>query len=587
MSSDKFIQEWFSNQKRSVTGYEVNQVNKILKELVERKKDGLNLWEPLPFQERYHKSTCKETMIMAGNQVGKSIAAFVEDARAVLGEDPYDKYPKKNGTLVCVGLDVPFIGRNIHRYLFRPGAFSIIRDLETGDYRTFKPWLPEDAKRIEDSIPAPPLIPERMIEDTVWQSRKANIFDTVYLKTGWQIYAFSSNSEPQSGFQADIVHIDEDIHDGWYSEMIARLSMRKGKMRISSLPYIKNDAIIQVYHRAKDEEGDEDPSTEVIQATVYDNPFMDEQTKQENIKRWKAQGEDVYRMRALGEPTTDSILMYPTFSVHQHSAIKHLSPTQREEELQGIKHRTETQRTITERNGEPPTDWCRYMVVDPGWSVCAVTFYAVPPKGNQKVMYKELYIRNCDAEKFGVTVEKAIGNYQFEEFIIDGQGGRLRDLGSGKLPREMYEEQLAKRGLKSRVSGSGFTEGVNIIEARVAATREWLSTQEDGSTVLLIVVEACPNIIREFQRYKKQMAANGYISDKGNARSTTHSIDTLEYAAFHGLKYVKPHNIQEESTVVKNRKMRADREKLKNKMDSMLGGYSSNVGINLGPRGIE
>ena len=95
---------------------------------------------------------------------------------------------------------------------------------------------------------------------------------------------------------------------------------------------------------------------------------MPEQVKQENIKRWRKKGEDEYRKRALGEMVTDSVLMYPTFSKDVHNAIRFEDP------------RNAVQKVLTDNQGEPPEDWCRYMVVDPGHSVCAVTFWGVPPE---------------------------------------------------------------------------------------------------------------------------------------------------------------------------------------------------------------
>ena len=39
-----------------------------------------------------------------------------------------------------------------------------------------------------------------------------------------------------------------------------------------------------------DEEKLEKPSTVVIRATIFDNPFMPKQVKEENIKRWRKRG---------------------------------------------------------------------------------------------------------------------------------------------------------------------------------------------------------------------------------------------------------------------------------------------------------
>src|SRR3972149_1588114 len=72
-----------------------------------------------------------------------SLAHFVEIARALTGQDPYGKYPKRDGLAVCVAYGERHIGTVIHRYLFRWGAFKMIRDLGSGDWRTYRPWPAE------------------------------------------------------------------------------------------------------------------------------------------------------------------------------------------------------------------------------------------------------------------------------------------------------------------------------------------------------------------------------------------------------------------------------------------------------------
>ncbi|MCP4450614.1 MAG: hypothetical protein GY809_04080, partial [Planctomycetes bacterium] len=198
-----------------------------------------------------------------------------------------------------IGLDEGHIGRVIHKYLFESAQFRLIKDEHTDDWRAWKPWQAYDAAHKEKTREAPPLIPERFIKgNKVWRDKGARIFNTVHFQNGWTLMAFGSQSEPAAGFQADLIHIDEDIQDpDWYDEMIARLTMRNGKMRWSALPLARNDALLNVCERAEEERDSDNPSTVVIQATVFDNPFMDAQTRKENIKRWKSKGEDEYRKR--------------------------------------------------------------------------------------------------------------------------------------------------------------------------------------------------------------------------------------------------------------------------------------------------
>jgi len=557
------------------TEHEIKEMRSLVAEKAKRRSEALRLYEPLPFQERFHQSNAKEVLIQAGNQVGKSLVAFAEDARAVTGQDPYNKYPKENGVLVCLGMDEGHIGRTIHKYLFRTGSFEIIKDEETGHWRSWKPWNESDWERKEQTRPAPPLIPERFIKKFAWKKRAQHVFEICELTNGWIIYAMGSKGDPAQGFQADLVHIDEDLEKPeWYDEMIARLSMRDGKLRWSALPHAKNDALINLTERAEDEKGMANPSTLVIRATIFDNPFMPEQVKQENIKRWKARGDDEYRKRALGEMVTDSVLMYPTFSKDLHGSIRFEQP------------RNAAQKILTDNDGNPPPQWARYMVVDPGHSVCAVTFWAIPPPdvGDYAIAYDELYLQQCTAEKFGDAVAHKVGTNTFQSFIIDAHGGRIREIGSGVLPRRQYSLQLEKHGVRSVETGSNFRSGSDDISGREMKLRDWMSIRQDGSTKLLITLQRCPNLVKEFFRFKKKII-NGFVTDDGNRRGNCHAIETCEYAAAYGLPYVKPVNdikkLSIAAKIIRDRNIRSKQRKMNKQLES--GTFHSY--INLGPSG--
>ena len=556
----------------TVTEHQKQEFRALHREKLRRDCEALRLYEPLPFQDAFHSCMAKEALLQAGNQVGKSLAAFVEDARAATGKDPYGKYPKEDGIMVCLGMDEGHIGRTIHKYLFRAGSFKIIRDPDTGRWRAWKPWIESDWENRKDAKPAPPLIPNRFVKKFAWKKRAQHVFEMCELKNGWTIYAMGSKGDPAQGFQADLVHIDEDLEKPeWYDEMIARLSMRDGKLRWSALPHSKNDALVNLVDRAHDEKEMENPSTVIFRATIFDNPFMPEQVKTENVKRWQAKGDDEYRKRALGEMVTDSILMYPTFAKDIHGAIKFEDP------------RTKVQEILTQNDGIPPKDWCRYMVVDPGHAVCAVTFWAVPPEnvGDYKICYDELYIQQCTAAKFAEAVRLKVDGFQFQSFIIDAHGGRLREIGSGVLPRTQYTNELAQRGVVSIETGSRFRSGSDDVPGREMRLRDWLRIRGDGTTRMMVVVQRCPNLCREFIRFKKKVV-NGYVQDEGNRRGQCHAVETCEYAAAHGLKYVKAKpNVRKSGPVqqiIAQRKMREATRRAKAR------GLGSSY-INLGPTG--
>ena len=212
-------------------------------ELAERRLEALRLYEPMPLQDEFHKCVASERILLGGNRGGKTLCISVEAARAATGQDPYGKYPKEDGNLVIIGRNWPHIGMVIYKSLFRPGAFRIIRDEETGQWRSFRPG--KDDHRRAETKPAPPLIPPRMVKDVSWVLKNAHYMQRAELVNGWTIYCFSSEGEPPQGFQADAVWIDEDVsNESWIGEMQARLADRKGRFMWSAMPHSKNDALL-------------------------------------------------------------------------------------------------------------------------------------------------------------------------------------------------------------------------------------------------------------------------------------------------------------------------------------------------------
>lgn len=526
-----------------VTEHFADQYRAVVAEQATRSIESLRLYRPMPFQDAFHRCRVKECLLLKGNQAGGSVAGFIEDARAATGSDPYGKYPKENGVIACIGFGEKHIGRVIHRYLFRAGAFRMIRDKTDKLWRVFRPWGPEeligglagDGDREADAKLAPPFIPARMIEDIAWDKRSENVFSQVKLKNGWIIYAANSAGDPGQfqGTQVDLAHIDEDTATaGWYPELLNRCSVRRGLMRWTALPHLKNNEMVDVLERAMSDETVPDPTTVVLRATAYDNIYYPKESKIANEKILKQMGNDVWRQRMLGEIVLDSVLMYPTFTTSIHDALKDQEP------------RSQVQKILTERNGEPPEDWTRYAIVDPGHTVCAVTFFTTPPPelGNYRIQYAELYLRQCTASRFAAEFLPLYQDHTFESFIIDMHGGSLRELGTGILPVTQYTTELAKLKITSSKTGSNFIPGCDDVAGRRVRLREALGVQRDGTTEYMLVVKRCPATVAEFKRYKKKtVLVNGVAvpTDEGDGRNI-HAIDCVEMAIAHGLPYVKP-----------------------------------------------
>jgi hypothetical protein len=553
---------------------------RVANEIAQRRLESLNLYVPQPTQEEFHKCNAPECMLMGGNRGGKSLAAFVEVARAVQGKDPYGKYPLRDGKLAIVGYKAFNIGNVIYPYLFKAGAFKIIRDTETQLWRVYRPWVPQDKAREKEAKPAPPLIPPRMIEKIVWKDRAKQVFSNVYLKSGWEIMAFSSRAKPEQGFQLDCCLIDEDILDpSWYEEAAGRLIDRSGRLLWSALPHDENDCMARFAERAESQEesherGGTKPTTVVFRISMESNPYLPEEAKKAAVAGWKSMGDDVYRKRALGEMVTDSVLMYPMWKRGLHDIQGYAG------QLAG-----EADQYLKDRN--VPSSWCRRLAVDPGHETAAAVLIATPPSGKWHLVYDEIYIHQCDARKIAFALARKTAGDWFQSFIIDSHGGNLTSIDTGIAPREAYEREMKKEDVQCVETKHRFIPGCSVIAYREEVMRGMLSVGGSGSPQLIFDFDRCPNLDREMRRFRKKKV-NGNVTDTGNRRSNTHAVECMEYLSAYltdtRQPYVAPKGRRRVETPGQRRvRQFKERKRLRQEAANPFGFTST---IILGPTGV-
>ena len=505
----------------AVTQHARDHLMDLQREKARRSIEPLRLYEPNDYQKPFHDCMSYEQLVIGGNRSGKSCGVFVELAWAATGTHPIEgKYPKEGLNIAVIGAGWRHIGMTVFPYLFKTGAFKIIQDEKTKKWRAYHPVKDKDRKK--ECKPAPPLIPPRMIKSQSWVLESANYISTCELINGTTIYFFSSDGPPPQGFQLDLVVFDEDINnENWVGEMQARIADRKGRFIWSAMPHSRNDALLGLVERAeKAEEAGEDRFIKKFTYRFLDNPFIDDEEKSKMMERWAAIGEDEVRRRAEGEFTYDSLLVYPNFnmSIHGYDNPDPMEPA-------------------------VPKDWTRYAVIDPGHSVCAVLFAAVPPDESMVLLYDELYIRGSNAAIFAESMYEKIRNDSFYAFIIDAHGGRITDLGSGKTPQQQYSEEMVRRGIRSQVTGHSFIPGSDNIQAGLQAVRMAMHIDGDGRTQLKVLRNSCPNLQRELRRYKKKTTNVGgqvIVSDEPNKRGDFHLVDCLRYLFAYEPAYHKP-----------------------------------------------
>lgn len=466
---------------------------------------------------------------------GKTLEACSEVARAVTGQDHLNRYPKENGICYCVAQDSDQIAQVMYAKLFRPGAFFMIRDLVTNDWRSFDPTNPQDADRESQAKPSTPLIPKRFVKKMAWESKKDGIPKSVELSTGWKIHFYSSNSKPPRGVAVDLIYFDEEIVDKeWYSEMAARLVDRAGRFIWSATPQTGTERLYALHERAEAQGGvwvngdwrGEDKrkdktkqrTIEEFFCTIDDNKYLTE-AKRNVIKEKFAEDEESYRVRISGEYAILSGSIYPEYSARLH-------------EIDPI---------------VIPDHWTRYASIDPGTQVCAVLFMAIPPAeepqyGGHALLYDELYIRNANAAIFGQEMGRKQRKQTFQSFLIDMHAARHRDMGAGRRVIDQYSEQLKLNKVKSVETGYEFIPGNDNLMAGIEAVRLWLIAKRDGVPKLQ-VFRTLENFRREMRHYrhKKIRMPDGkprFVDEP--VKKDDHLCDCLRYLVQYAPEWVTP-----------------------------------------------
>lgn len=525
----------------------MEEIRGLLAELGQRKIEGLKLYEPLPVQAQFHASRARIRLVRGSNRGGKTLAAAVEVARAVTGQDPHGKYPLTDGRVYCVGKNLDHVGQVMWRKLGRAGAYKIIRDKKTLKWRAYRPWSPEDARREDEARPAPALIPARLIKTIAWENKAKGIPKQVILHNGWELNFYSSEGKPPQGVDLDLWWFDEEIIDqDWYAEVVARVLDRKGSGLWSATPQAGTEKLYDLHEDAEKEAHKKHPRVAEFVSLLADNLHIDEAEKQTFAA--SLMDEDERRVRIEGEFAVSRLRVYPEYSPSLHHC-----------------------------DAFPiPLDWTRYAVIDPGRQVCAVLFGAFSPPeiGDYCYLYDELYIRNCDANQFGYRMAlKAVGQ-SFEAFIIDHQGSRVTDTGSGFTVERQYSAALKRHGVRSRKTGNQFWWGISDVLAGVSAFRSWLLTRQDNTSKLRVLRGKCENFDWEMKHYRYKTAGET-VTDKPEDRGRVHLMACGRYLALSGAKFVKLTGKAQPHGVIRALKEKQQRMQRRNGQDAGM--------VNLGP----
>jgi len=524
---------------------EAQRLQALIAEKRSRESEALRLYRPLKGgQESFLKSNAIKRSLRGGNRSGKSSTASAEFASAATGiplrdsegiEIPF-KYPKDRPLVMwIIGYDLDHLSRNIYRLLFKPGMFKIIKDLETGQMRAYRPWEEGDKARADEVEMSPPLIPERYVQEFAWENKAQRVFKVCRLTNGTEIRAFSSMGEAPQGDQCDVIWIDEDVeNEELIMESTMRIIDRGGKFFWSAFPKSKNFAL----RKLSEEAADANPLAPVCTEHVIrmsDNPYLDQEVMQGVLS---GLSDEERRARDFGEFCDDLVMMFPTFDERTHGVKTHPDDMD------------EIDRAIIDSGFVPPDNWTRYLILDPGHARPFVLFAAVPPpnfdpnRDPTVVLYDEIAVPRIDAAETARRVLEKTGNQFFEAFIIDDHAGRQTSMGRGETIRQLYSSEFDRRGLRSRVTGSSFINGSDNVSAGLEAIRRGLHINADGRSRFRFVTDGdkrnlVPNLTKQITFYKK-MLASGVVQDKPAPHQVDDGVHCLRYLAAFNPYYRRP-----------------------------------------------
>jgi len=382
-----------------------------------------------------------------------TVHAVAEFARIVRGMDPFNKLPKDNLKVVSVARDEDQIGRVIWGKLCVPGAFEVIRDELTGAWRSVRPdpnnpkeTCPIDLSRKSEWRPSPPLLPASSLASISYKSKAEAIPSFVQLDNGTEILFCTSNGRPKQGIQLHLAHFDEEIENKmWFEETLPRLLRFNGIFMWSATPQSSTPQFYELHKRVL--AGEEGISEYTL--LIDDNPYIPRAAKDALFRDYQALGDDVLQVRWYGKYAIQGRAVYPTFSKTNHGTHPF----------------------------EPPDDWMRVMVVDPGSQYAAALFGAVPPSCDALHIYNEVECRNEDAAQLARRCAEICKGHRFEAFLIDKQAGGQRSMGRSNRVCDHYTECFEASGIRPcRISGHGWTWACNVPESREMSVKRMMNT---------------------------------------------------------------------------------------------------------------
>lgn len=494
LTTDVLRREIHKSQR--VPAAQASRSREAAKEIARRKMEALRLYNPLPEQLRFHESPAVERIACGSNRAGKSQVTCAELACYATGVHRWGRaVPAENALIYVVGEHEKHIREVMWKKLARPGAFKIIRDEITKQWRAVVPDQPYDAAYREKWRDAAPFLPERFIKSVAWRSRKDDLPESCTLKNGSKIVFYTSASSPQQGSEIDLWWADEElVRHTWIAELRARSVTRLGSGMYSFAPTTSTPEAYQMWRAARD------PKRELrlidnFFFKIEDNKYLSDEAKRRFFEQLS---ESDRKKRWYGIFDSESLVVYPEFDEAKHVVDPFAIPD----------------------------DWTRWMFTDPGVQVCAVLFVGIPPPIDEsgKVhpnkgevhFYDELYIERCTPTMYAQEVRAKMGRFArggFVGFAIDAHGGRHTLDGVTHLI-DLLTAALEQQEVFSVTTGSSYIEGSDDVDGRQECLRALLLPDFKLGKPRLRVHRNCRTFIWEMGEQFFVKNKHGLVSDK-------------------------------------------------------------------------
>jgi hypothetical protein len=514
------------------------------KRVQSKRMQALELFRPFSYQDEFLFCTSTEVLIRGGTRSGKSTVIAAALASYLTGNPIYTSQgvkvymreaeyrDKPTGEVWVIGKQMNH-SPTIYRLLFQPGAFQIVRDPKTQQWRAWQPGLIKGDENIpkKDRKPAPPFIYPGDVKFG-WERALKREWDTAELPNGWVLKYYPSNGAPKRGDPVHRIWIDEEIENDvdLYPELQSRLSDFAGRIWWSSWPALNCPALVELHERALADMADwragliEKPDVYDIKFIGSANPVIDEEEKRKRRKGWD---QATALARDAGEFNRESILTYPEFNAQYHT-VDYGEDHPKEDKLA---------RCLRANNFIPPQDWCVYLILDPGTRRPALLWVAIPPEefwyqGRPfYIPYNELTGR-MHAGIMAHRAKMMEPRRVYQRFVIDAKMGDQTPPGAVEQVKSAYTRAFKHEGLRSVETSSRFQPGETAWIVRSMALREMMLPVAPGAEwpALRVVSHKCPQLVSQIRRNIRQVSKHD-IQDKRASGQVDDLLDSLEYFA--------------------------------------------------------